>query len=254
MNKLPLQSGIIYGPVASRRLGRSLGINVLPTTHKLCSFDCLYCQYGRTRVKALRPTNETFPSVEQVLAVTEQALNTHGPLDAITFSGNGEPTLHPEFPRIVAGLRALLERAHSQTNLALLSNASTCHSPNIQACMPAIDQPILKLDAADPQTFQSLNRPANGVRLERILAGMQCIQGLIIQCMLVDGPLGNVHHVAFEAWLAALEAIRPEQVQVYSLDRPGSDPRLQRVPPTELEHLAMRASERTGLSVTAYFH
>ena len=104
---LPLKSSIIYGPVNSRRLGRSLGINLLPASHKLCSFDCAYCHYGRTQVKTLCPEESQFPTFEDVLRAVREGLETHPDIDYLTFSGNGEATLHPRFPGIAAGVRRL---------------------------------------------------------------------------------------------------------------------------------------------------
>jgi wyosine [tRNA(Phe)-imidazoG37] synthetase (radical SAM superfamily) len=111
MAVLPLKSGIIYGPVNSRRLGRSLGINLLPTRHKLCSFDCVYCHYGRTQIKTLCPEDDGFPGVDQVLHAVFEALQYYQDIDYLTFSGNGEATLHPQFPEIAASVRGLRDRS-----------------------------------------------------------------------------------------------------------------------------------------------
>jgi wyosine [tRNA(Phe)-imidazoG37] synthetase (radical SAM superfamily) len=219
MTVLPLQTGIIYGPIDSRRLGRSLGINLLPTSYKLCSFDCVYCHYGRTQVKTLCPEASNHPGVEQVLQAVREALQVHLDIDYLTFSGNGEATLHPEFPRIVSGVRQLRDQLRPEVKLTILSNSSTVHLPHIREALAGFEAPIMKLDAGDPRTLAGLNRPAPEVKLERILEGLKGIPRLIIQSVLVEGRVTNIRGEAFEAWLAALAEIRPTGVQIYSTVR-----------------------------------
>ncbi len=250
---LQLQTGIIYGPIHSRRLGRSLGINLLPTAYKLCSFDCVYCHYGRTRVKTLTPEESPFPSVEQVLNAVEEALQTHQEIDYLTFSGNGEPTLHPHFPAIVASVRRLRDALRPEVKLAILSNSTTVHLPRIRAALKMFDAAIMKLDAGDPTTLARINRPAADVKLEAIIEGLKDIPNLIIQSVLVTGRVSNIQGEPFEAWLSALSAIRPAQVQIYSTDRPVAETGVGRVPPTTLRSIAAEIEQRTGLQVHAYW-
>jgi wyosine [tRNA(Phe)-imidazoG37] synthetase (radical SAM superfamily) len=253
MALLPLQSGIIYGPVNSRRLGRSLGINLLPTSYKLCSFDCVYCHYGRTRLKSLSPEASCFPTVQEVLHAVQEALQTCQDADYLTFSGNGEATLHPHFPLIASGVRRLRDELRPEVKLAILSNSSTLHLPYIRAALAGFEAPIMKLDAGDPATFARLNRPVSAVKLERIREGLKAVPGLIIQSVLVDGAVSNVQSAAFEAWLAALADISPTRVQIYSTDRPVPEAGVERVPPSRLQRLAGEIRERTGLRVDAYW-
>lgn len=149
---LPLEAGIIYGPVNSRRLGRSLGINLLPSAYKLCSFDCIYCDYGRTQVKALGAEGTNIPSEQQVLKEVRQALQGLQDIDCLTFSGNGEPTLHPQFPAIVSGVRHLRDTQRPEVKLAVFSNSTTVHLPRVQECLSQLDAAIMKLDAGNAQT------------------------------------------------------------------------------------------------------
>jgi wyosine [tRNA(Phe)-imidazoG37] synthetase (radical SAM superfamily) len=253
MALLPLQAGIIYGPVNSRRLGRSLGINLLPSRYKLCSFDCLYCHYGRTQVKTLCPEEKDLPSEEQVLQAVEEALQTRRDFDYLTFSGNGEPTLHPHFPEIVSGISRLRDQLRPEVKLAILSNSTTVHLPHIVEALHLLDAPIMKLDAGDPRTLAGLNRPSAEVRLEHIIAGLQQVSGLIVQSVLVDGPVSNIQGQAFAAWLAALAEVRPTQVQIYSTDRPVAEAAVERVPPAALQRLAAEIEQRTGIPVHAYW-
>lgn len=253
MTVLRLQRGIIYGPVNSRRLGRSLGINLLPTRYKLCSFDCVYCHYGRTAVKTMAAAAEHFPDEAAVLAEVEKALAGSEDFDYLTFSGNGEATLHPRFPAIVSGVRRLRDALRPAVRLAILSNSTTAHLPHVREALTGIDVPIMKLDAGDARTLECINRPAPGVTLEQIVAGLGQVPGLVIQSVLVDGLVTNVRGEAFEAWLATVAELRPARVQIYSTDRPVADAGVERVPPEALQRIADEARTRTGLTFEAYW-
>ena len=253
MPMIPLQPGIIYGPVNSRRLGHSLGINLLPTGHKLCSFDCVYCHYGRTQVKTLYPEASRLPGLEEILQAVREGLQAHPDIDYLTFSGNGEATLHPQFPGIAAGVRRLRDELRPDVKLTILSNASTVHLPHIQDALAGFESPIMKLDAGDPKTLAGLNRPVPEVKLEEMIEGLKKVPGLIIQSVLVDGRVSNVRGGAFDAWLAALADIKPTQVQIYSTDRPVPDVGVERVPPQTLRRIAEKTRECTRLQVDAYW-
>ncbi len=278
MKILPLETTLIYGPLFSRRLGRSLGVNVLPFDCKVCSFDCIYCHYGDTALKTLTPSGVAFPAVDAILHAVATALKTLTPsgvafpavdailhavatalrryphVDALTFSGNGEPTLHPHFPAIVAETRRLRDALAPNVKLALFSNATTAHLPHIQASLRDFDLPILKLDAGDPATLARINRPAAGVTLESILAGLKATPNLIVQSVFIDGAVSNSTEEALEAWIAALDAIRPAAVQLYSTDYPVPDTGVERVPPYVLKRIAADIVERTKLRVDAFWY
>ncbi len=253
MAMIPLQAGIIYGPIHSRRLGRSLGINLLPTAYKLCSFDCVYCHYGRTQVKTLHPDENDLPDVEAVLEAVREALQAFRDIDYLTFSGNGEPTLHPHFATITSGVSQLRDELRPDVKLTILSNASTVYLPHIRGALSLFEAPIMKLDAGDPKTLAGLNRPAREVKLEHIPAGLRSVPGLIVQSVLVDGRVANVRGEAFEAWLSALTEISPSRLQIYSTDRPVPEVGVQRVSPFRLQQLAAEIERRTGLPVDAYW-
>lgn len=253
MRLLPLKPGVIYGPVNSRRLGRSLGINLSPTRRKVCSFDCVYCHYGRTQVRTLLPDASDLPGVDEVLHAVLEALQYYRDLNYLTFSGNGEATLHPEFPQIVAGVRALRDELRPDVKLTILSNSSTAHLPHIRQALAGFEAPIMKLDAGDPKTLTGVNRPTSEVRLENILDGLKGIPGLITQSVLVDGRVSNVRGAAFEAWLAALAEVRPARAQIYSTDRPVPDAGVERVPSETLRRIVGEVEERVGVKVEAYW-
>ena len=253
MSVLQLQEGITYGPVDSRRLGRSLGINLLPTDRKLCSFDCIYCHYGRTDVKILSPDESGFPDVETVLREVEEALRISPKVDYITFSGNGEPTLHPQFPVIVSGVRRLRDKLRLGARLAILSNSTTVHLPHVREALSMFDAPIMKLDAGDPTTLARINRPEPAVKLEHIVEGLRELPGLVVQSVFVGGRVANTGGKIFEAWLAALTEIKPVEVQIYSTDRPVAEAGVEKVSPSTLRRIAEEIKNRTGLRAKAYW-
>ncbi len=218
---LALQSDIIYGPVQSRRLGRSLGVNVLPFRKKVCSFDCLYCQYGR-----LAPVNETeawkneFPDVADVLTALEQALiNLPQPVNYITFSGNGEATLHPYFRELVEGVRDLRDRLSAASKTAILSNSTTVSDPHIREALALLDVRIMKLDAGTQEMFIHYNQPAAGITLKDTVNGLALLEGVTIQSLFTKGPDCNFSPTHLAVWVEQIKKIAPVFVQIYSLAR-----------------------------------
>jgi wyosine [tRNA(Phe)-imidazoG37] synthetase (radical SAM superfamily) len=252
MSVLELQRDVIYGPVHSRRLGRSLGINLLPTTRKVCTFDCIYCQYGSAAARSATKEEKGFPPPESVLRKVKEAIGQQPHLDYLTFSGNGEPTLHPHFPEIVAEVRRLRDQLCPHVRLAILSNSSQISLPEIREAVEQLDDPIMKLDAGDPWTLAQINRPASAVRFEEVIAGLQAMPRLIIQSMIIAGRVQNADGEAHEAWLATVAQLSPESVQIYSIDRPVAATVVQKVPKEVLERLARNAKDRTGIEVRAY--
>ncbi len=253
---LRLQSGVTYGPVRSRRLGLSLGVNLSPCAYKLCSFDCIYCQYGFTDVKTLVPAERHFPGAQEVVNAVRKAL-VHQTwagqeVDCITFAGNGEPTLHPYFPRIAFDVRRLRDRFQPDAQLVILSNSSTVHLMHIREALACFDRSIMKLDAGNPETWSRINRPAPGVTLDDIIAGLKQIPNLTVQSMLLDGPVSNVESHAFETWLVALVEVQAQQVQIYSTERPTPDEQVQQVWPYQLARIAEEIKTRTGILVDDY--
>jgi len=224
---LQLKEAMVYGPVNSRRLGRSLGINLFPLRHKYCSFNCSYCQYGWTDYDAMdRLPSGSFPDVPAVMAVMEEALvrlAPHPP-DYLTFSGNGEPTLHPRFPDMVAALGELRDRRAPGSRTAVLSNSSTVMEPRIRGALERLDVRIMKLDAGSPAMLARFNDPAPGIRLDDMVAGLAALGRVTLQALFAGGPAGNLAPEHVVAWRKCVVRIQPQTVQIYTLDRgyPGT--------------------------------
>jgi wyosine [tRNA(Phe)-imidazoG37] synthetase (radical SAM superfamily) len=255
---LPLQEAIVYGPVRSRRLGRSLGLNILPRGQKVCTFNCSYCQYGWTTTIAANGTlpRGPWPSPALVAKAAARCLETlaerHEPVDRLTLAGHGEPTLHPEFPAVVEALRAMRDDVAPGVPLTVLSNASTAGRPAVRQALARLDERYMKLDAGDPGLLRSLN--AARLTLEEIVSALASVPDIVVQALFVKdrtGRLDNSTDLAVSAWLGALHDIRPRSVHVYSTDRPTAWPYLQPVPAERLEEIANRV-RAAGLEAAAF--
>ncbi|MFZ1946771.1 MAG: radical SAM protein [bacterium] len=218
---LSLQKSIVYGPVASRRLGRSLGINLLPATEKVCTFNCVYCQYGWSDFGVLgNVTAPPLPSRERVREAVEESLRGAGSRAAfLTFSGNGEPTLNPAFPAIVADLVDLRDRLAPGARTAILSNSTTVADEAVREALSLLDVRIMKLDAGEVDTVLRYNQPAPGTDFEAMVDGLGRLKDVTIQALFSKGPAGNFSESDVEAWVRRVKALGPRSVQVYTLAR-----------------------------------
>lgn len=235
----------IFGPVHSRRLGLSLGINLQPGDGKLCSFDCIYCECGFNsdhRTRSRRPTRqEVADSLKQKLQ--EMASAGRCP-DVLTFAGNGEPTLHPDFPAIINDTLLLRDELAPDAKVSVLSNSTQIHRPEIREALMRIDNNILKLDTVDEAYINMVDRPCGThYDVHRIIADMELFEGhLVIQSMFMkgvttSGDTDNTSDRYVLPWLEALRRIRPREVMVYTIDRETPDNHLEKATPKELNRI-----------------
>ena len=231
---IPLQGTIVYGPIRSRRLGISLGINPLSPFWKICTFDCIYCHYGKTGLLTCHPELSSLYSVEEILTGVENALKTCGRLDAITFSGNGEPTLHPEFQLLVKEVQVLRDNLNPGVPIAVFTNGSTLSDNPVRDALETVELPLVKLDAGDEDTYKKINQPHGGITLEELINGMKGLKGLILQSLFLKGRVDNHEGQPFDAWLSAVGEIQPAMVQTYSLHTSDAEKGLEAVMPYEL--------------------
>ena len=243
-----LYSDIIFGPVHSRRLGLSLGVNLLPVASKLCSFDCIYSECGWN---ADHPGPRRFNRREDIRRQLEEVLRrmvaAGTPPDVITFAGNGEPTLHPEFEAVIGDTIALRDALCPAAKVSVLSNATQLHRDDVRRALLRVDNNILKLDSAFDETVRRINLPQSASYAVRDVAErMKAFEGrMVLQTMFLRGtcngePVDNTVEREVAAWLALVDEIRPGRVMVYSLDRDTPCPTLERVPREELERIAAR--------------
>jgi wyosine [tRNA(Phe)-imidazoG37] synthetase (radical SAM superfamily) len=240
---LPLHHGTVYGPVRSRRLGRSLGINVFPAGRKICNFNCLYCQYGWTREdeRSVRP--EEWPAPAAIAGDTRAALQqkTGGRIDRITLAGNGEPTLHPGICEVVERLRVVRDEVAPSARLVVLSNSGTLNRPPVVSALHRLDEVYMKLDAAHPDVFRRLNG-AGDDRLPSFRT-LRALPHVTIQSLFTRDEARRVDNTAPEAlghWLEALRIIRPAAVHIYTIDRQPAWRALMPIPRAELMAIADR--------------
>ncbi|MGC8802189.1 MAG: radical SAM protein [Bacteroidales bacterium] len=247
---------IVFGPVKSRRLGSSLGINLLPEGKKICNFNCIYCECGWN-------SNDTghlqWPSIEQVekqLVDTIQQLIQQGKsIDTITFAGNGEPTMHPLFPDITGKVIEIRNRLLPSAKIAVLSNATLISKPSVQQALGQIDMNILKLDSAIESTCRLLNQPTGYFNLQDTIEQLkQFGNRCIIQTMFVRGyfnqqAFDNTTPEELEAWLQAIKKISPAYVMIYSIARDTPAEQIYKVSAEELRRIADMA-KRAGIKVS----
>jgi wyosine [tRNA(Phe)-imidazoG37] synthetase (radical SAM superfamily) len=252
---LSLKPGIIYGPVRSRRLGHSLGVNLMPGTYKFCSFNCVYCHFGWTRQLAVDPTPfiADLPRIADVTAAVEAAARSDTPFDYITFSGNGEATLHPSFPELVDEIIRIRDRYRPGVKTALLSNSTGLIHERVRQAVSKIDFPMFKLDAGTEATFRAINRPADGIDLPGIVERLSSLSDILIQSIMIDGSPSNVTDEELTAYFSLLKRIRPVQVHIYSIDRPVPKTGISLVPPQRLQEIADRGRRETGLDIKPFY-
>ena len=247
----------IFGPIHSRRLGVSLGVNLMPDDGKVCSFDCLYCEAG---YNAQGAGTTGLPLREQVRSRLEAKLSRmHAdgdPLDVITFSGNGEPTLHPDFPHVIEDTLVLRDKYYPEAKVSVLTNSTMIFKPEVAEALKKADNNILKLDSAVEETMRLIDRPSSpGFTVEKVVEGLRQFEGSgIIQTMMLRGthdgtPIDNTTDTEIEALIAAYKRIKPREVMLYSLDRSTPEEKLVKVEKEELAGIGRRIEEATGIPV-----
>lgn len=247
---------IIFGPVKSRRLGVSLGINLLPTNVKVCSFDCVYCECGRTPKKY--EEKAVFPSRNEVQQKLEEKLNEMANEnllpDVITFAGNGEPTLHPEFAGIIDDTIQLRNKLSPKARIAVLSNATMLHKKEVFSVLLKIEDNIQKLDSAFEETIQILDCPRGTFNLSKVVDQLiEFVGKMTIQTMFVRGSIKGKHfdntsEKEISAWIELLKKINPSQVMIYTIARDTPINTIEKVSILELNSIAAQV-EKAGLQV-----
>ena len=247
----------IFGPIHSRRLGVSLGINLMPNDGKICSFDCLYCEAGYNAQGAGKAGISTRQEVrEQLEGKLKSMHETNKPLDVITFSGNGEPTLHPDFDGVIDDVRALRDKYYPNVKISVLSNSTMIHRPEVAEALKKVDNNILKLDSLRPETVTLIDNPNDPhFDVNRVVCDLKRFSGnVIVQTMFLRGwhngqRIDNTVEEELLPWLEALQYISPRSVMIYTIDRKTPEESLEKVSREELEQIAARVRE-LGLEVS----
>ncbi|MEJ5263761.1 MAG: radical SAM protein [Bacteroidales bacterium] len=251
-----LFEGIVFGPVKSRRLGNSLGINLLPEGKKICNFNCIYCECGWNSEEN---NNLQWPSIEaisnQLTDKIQELIRQGTKVDSITFAGNGEPTMHPLFPEIIDMVIHIRNVLLPEAKIAVLSNATLIFKPNIQQALKKIELNILKLDSAIESTIRLLNQPTGYFNLRDTIEqlktfGNQCI----IQTMFVRGyynhqAFDNTTPEELQTWLRVIKEIDPAYVMIYTIARDTPAEQIYKVSAEELQKIAALV-EKEGIKVS----
>lgn len=242
---------IIFGPVKSRRLGQSLGVNLLPLNRKVCNFNCLYCECGLNGELGEGPGR--LPKREEIRSLLEQFLREapgkNISVDTITFAGNGEPTLHPKFPEIIEDTVTLRDQLLPGAKIAVLSNATTLAKESVRKALKHVDLNILKLDSGLSSTIELINCPVNDFGLQELLNNLKSIdRGLIIQTLFIRGSFkgkyfDNTSHEELQAWMQLLKELQPDSVMIYSIARDTPVDTLEKVSHAELEQIAGKVKQ-----------
>ena len=253
---------IVYGPIHSRRLGVSLGMNVMPQHSKLCSFDCTYCECG-FNTPTIHPEIPTREMISEALEAKLKALQTEGIVpDVITFSGNGEPTLHPDFEGIIADTCSLRNQYCPSAKVSVLSNSTQLHRPDVVRALLMADNRILKLDSAIDDTMRLIDQPVNkDLTVSRIMELLEQFDGrfTLQTCFLrgevrkpnpdrseqyILGHVDNTTPAELEAWYQAVDRLHPEMIMIYVIDRKTPVETLQKISPEEMQKIATPLREK----------
>ena len=252
-NTIPLQDSVVYGPIRSRRLGASLGINVLPVSRKVCSSNCVYCQYGWTSEEStgepLRRAPELLREIEAGFRIHAQASTT---VDCITLAGNGEPTLHPDLEALVTGIKRLRDAYFPRATVGILSDATQITRPRVRQALELLDERYMKFDAADEATWRRINLPLGGTNFTAMVDGLKGLRDIVLQSMFIQGSHDNTDDAHVKIWIQAVGAIRPQSVQVYTVDRGTAAEGILEVPRERLQAIADQLTAATGIPAEVF--
>lgn len=245
-----LYDSIIFGPIQSRRLGVSLGVNLLALNKKICSFDCVYCECGFTQNDVQGRFAEKKVVIENLESVLKEMLQNEKHLDVITFAGNGEPTLHPNFDEIIDATILLRNHYFSKAKISVLSNATTLNKESVIKALSKVDNNILKLDSGLIETIKLIDQPtSSNFSIDTVINGMLRFNGdFIMQTMFLKGDfngmrIDNTTENEVNAWLEIVKITHPKQIMIYSIDRDTPVKTLEKVSKQELSEIAKKAEE-----------
>lgn len=249
---------IAFGPVKSRRFGLSLGINLLPLDNKICNFDCIYCECGWTNLKGV--TNKFIPKKDILSAIDTRLaeLKEKGiKPDAITFAGNGEPTMHPDFAKIMDGTIVLRNKYFPEVKLVVLSNATLIGNKDVFDALQKTDIKVLKLDAGSDELFRLIDQPRSSKSIDWYIEKLKSFKGeLYLQTIFLTGThrnknVDNTTEDEVNKWLGHIKEIKPAHVMIYTIDREPPSSTIHKAKPAVLEKICRQVNE-SGFSAKVY--
>ena len=235
-----IREEVVFGPIHSRRLGSSLGINLLPQNGKICTFDCIYCECGWNKDGRNDTKLPTAAEVRNALETKLRQCRVDGvPIDSITFSGDGEPTLNPEFPQIIDDTIRLRNQYYPASKITVLSNSTRVHLPEVFAALRKVDNPTMKIDAPTNELVERINHPAPGYDINKVVEALKQFNGdFILQTIFLksknfDSSLPEV----LNGWMNIVRTLKPREIMVYTIDRPTPEEGLQKFTVEEMRNL-----------------
>ncbi|MBL4705395.1 MAG: radical SAM protein [Flavobacteriales bacterium] len=244
---------VIFGPINSRRLGKSLGVNLLPSQSKLCNFSCNYCECGWSENK----NKPTLPSAELVIETLISKLDNNQEIDYITLAGNGEPTTHPQFNKIVSQIIETRNRLAPETKISVLTNGTMLYKESVKKALSAVDQVQIKLDTGLESSFIRINRPSGGFSLDKLIKQINSLTfDFEIQSIFLDGnqdgiSVGNSSDLEIRKWLKLIYSIYPSMVHIYTIDRETPQKGLLKVSNQRLKSISDQVN-KLGISAKYY--
>lgn len=256
MQNIPLEKGIIFGPIVSRRLGRSLGVNLLPTSHKYCSYNCVYCFFGPSPSLPADLITKELPTLHRIISAIDECLSkiSQGLLgvDFITFAGNGEPTLHPAYPQVIDHLIPAVKNIPLQIGTAVFTNGSQLGRRDVLYATARLDQAIVKIDIVDRIGFKKLNRPKINIELSEVAQNASKLPNLRIQTaiMKLNGRLYDDESLSYYCEL--LKIASPQEVQLYNIIYPPAEKGIESATKKELTEFADKLQKLININVVIY--
>lgn len=247
--------GITYGPFANGPFGISVGINPVGDKAKVCSFDCQYCDLGRTTLRLNRLKSEDIlPTVEQIEAAVQKTLmkiHAEGPrFDSLCVSGNGEPTLHPHFPDVAKAIMKERDQWFPDRPVILMTNGALLDNRKIAEAANLFTERIVKIDCGNERLFKQVNAPLSRANLARVLAGVRRVKDVIVQSLFFTGEFANTNPTDIDDWIEVIGIIRPKAVHIYGLSRNPANPNLQPCDEDTLYAIASKLERRTMIKAT----
>ena len=221
----------VFGPIFSRRLGSSLGINLLPVNGKICTFDCIYCECGWNKDGRNDTRLPKAAEVREALEAKLKQLAKDGTsVDSITFSGDGESTINPDFPQIIDDTLALRDKYYPKAKVSVLSNATQVHRPEVFAALKKVDNPIMKIDAPTNELIEKINHPAPGYDVARVIEALKQFNGnFVLQTMFLKSKdFDSSSQEVLNGWMDIVRLLKPREVMAYTIDRPTPEEGLQK--------------------------
>ncbi|MBM3332715.1 hypothetical protein FJY68_12865 [candidate division WOR-3 bacterium] len=239
---------VVYGPVVSRRLGWSLGINLFPVSPRVCTFDCLYCDCGGERLSqpGFADTARITRSIERGLAMHRKRGTT---IDYITLAGNGEPTAHPAFPEICAFVARMRNNYFPDRPTAVFTNGTMLGNSQVMSAVREFDERIVKLDAGDEATFQMINRPTNGTSLNAVADYAASVPGIKVSSAVICSDVNNAASLRSSAFMSLLRRIRPAEVHLYSIDYPQFGKGIRQARMSSMLSIGRRVADQASVHV-----